>query len=155
MGPCLTVDGEVDHAQGAPQPQGVPGDVGHGQVGLHGVHGGVDTAVVLGVGEVGRVGLHGHAVGLVPPVPVDDLNDVTQQLGGPGAVRGGGGGGGQHDEGVLVALLAGQGIHRGGAPGGVHLVAHGGVPAPVVGVPHGRTQGAHAVVGVAAAAGDP
>ena len=151
----LDVDGEVGDLQGPLQPTHLTGDVGGGQVGLHRVHGGVDAAVVLGAGEVGGVGLHRHLLALVPPVAVLDLDGVAQQLMGAGPVGGRRGGGGQEHEGVLVALLTGVPVDRDTPPLGVGLGTDRRVPAAVDRVAQGAVQGAHAVVGVAAAAGDP
>ena len=151
----LDVDGEVGDLQGPLQPAHLAGDVGGGQVGLHRVHGGVDAPVVLGVGEVGGIGLHRHLLVLIPPVAVLDLDGVAQQLVGAGPVGGRRGGGGQEHEGVLVALLAGVAVHREAPPLGVGLGADRRVPAAVDRVAQGSVEGAHSVVGVAAAAGDP
>ena len=151
----LDVDGEVGDLQGPLQPAHLAGDVGGGQVGLHCVHGGVDAPVVLGVGEVGGVGLHRHLLVLVPPVAVLDLDGVAQQLVAAGPVGCRRGGRGQEHEGVLVALLTGVAIHRDALSLGVGLGADRRVPAAVDRVAQGSVEGAHAVVGVAAAAGNP
>ena len=151
----LDVDGEVGDLQGPLQPAHLAGDVGSGQVGLHRVHGGVDAPVVLRVGEVGRVGLHRHLLVLIPPVAVLDLDGVAQQLVAAGPVGGRRGGRSQEHEGVLVALLAGVAVHRDAPPLGVGLEADRRVPAAIDRVAQRTVEGAHAVVGVAAAAGDP
>ena len=154
VGAGLDVDGEVDDLDRAVEPGHVAGDVRHGQVGLDGVHGGVDAAVVLRVGEVRRVGLDGHVEGLVPPPALLRRHGVAQKLVGAGAVGGRRRGRGQQDEGVLVALLAGLRVDGRAAALGVQLVAHRRVPAAVLVVPHRPAQGPHAVVGEAAAAGN-
>ena len=104
--------------------------------------------------EVITTKLDGHVEGLVPPPALLRRHGVAQELVGAGAVGGRRRGRGQQDEGVLVALLAGLRVDGNAVALGVQLVAHRRVPAAVLVVPHRPTQGPHAVVGEAAAAGN-
>ena len=150
----LNVDREVDDLQSPLQPPNLTGDVRDGQVGLDRVHGGVDAAVVLGVGEVGGIRLDRHLLRLVPPVAILDRHGVAQQLVSAGPVGGRRGGRGQQHEGMLVALLAGSGVARDAPPLGVGLRGDRRVPAAIGRVTQGTAQRTHAVVGVAAASRD-
>ena len=125
------VDDPAGDAQ-RPLPPLRPGARGPGtEVGLDGVHGGVDAAVGVELGPGGVPLLDHHALLLVPEALVLDRERRVQQLVGARHPRGAGGAGGQHDEGVGVGLLGG-GVHR--------AVAHRGEPATVLGVTQRTVQ---------------
>ncbi|ETJ04049.1 MAG: hypothetical protein Q605_AUC00754G0002 [Actinomyces urogenitalis DORA_12] len=118
------------------------------------MHGGVDTAIALRIREVRGIGLNRHVVGLVPPVLVLHRHRVAQELLRARAVGSRRRGRSEHDEGVLVALLALARINRDTAALLIQLVTHGRVPAAVLVVPQHLGQGPHTMVGVATAAGN-
>ena len=150
--PGLPVDGEIGDLDRAFEPFALAGDVSRHEERLDCVHGGVDAAVVLGVGEVGGVGFDRQSVFAIPPVAILDGRRLLEELVRAWTPGGGGGRSRQEHEGVLVALFAGRRIDRGGMAGLVDVVPDRAPPAAVLMVFQSVAERAHAVVGVAAAA---
>jgi len=121
----------------AVQPEPVTRDVGGGQVGLDGVHVGIDPAVVLAGRERAVPGLDGHARLLVPEVLRRDGQRLVQELARSGPPRRGGARRGEDHEGVRV-----RGLVRLDRPVRVHR----GEPAAVLGVAEHGPQRLDAVV---------